>query len=74
MTTTKTTIYMITCDHCNRILSQNDDDGYMTWYYTEKEAKADAAYDGWVVKSRNEAYCNDCAVKLGLKKVEEDDE
>lgn len=73
MTTTKTTIYIITCNRCNRILSQNDYDGYMTWYDTEKEAKADAAYDGWVVKSRNEAYCNDCAVKLGLKKAEEDE-
>lgn len=74
MTTTKTTIYIITCNQCNRILSQNDDDGYMTWYYTEKEAKADAAYDGWVIQNRNKAYCSECAVRLGLKKAEEDDE
>ena len=69
----KVTIYIITCNHCNKVLSQNDDDGYMTWYYTEKEAKADAANEGWVVKSRTEAYCSDCAVKLGLKKAEDDE-
>ena len=60
---TKHTIYVLNCDECGRTYSQNDDDGYMTWFYSRKEVIDDVKYSDWV-KDGKRFYCPDCWEKI----------
>lgn len=62
---TKHTIYVLTCDKCGRTFSQNEDDGYMTWFYSRKEVLSEAISEGWsfATKRGDYAYCPECLEK-----------
>lgn len=63
---TKHTIYVLKCDECFKTFSQNDDDGYMTWYYSKREAINDAKIEGWK-RGGKYFFCPEC-----LKKIKEE--
>lgn len=71
MSISKHIIYVIKCNRCDKILSQNEDDGYMTWFYSRKEAIVEAMAEGWAIQnmsfSKFEAYCPDCTKKIGIR-------